>query len=55
MTPFLAYVAVFHLVWIAWPYILYPRLTAAFGQTTFAYALLNLSIRLLVWVVLGHG
>jgi membrane protease YdiL (CAAX protease family) len=51
LTPFLAYVAVFHLVWIAWPYILYPRLTAAFGQTTFAYALLNLSIRLLVWVV----
>lgn len=51
LTPFLAYVATFHLVWIAWPYVLYPRLTAAFGEKTLTYALLQLSIRLLVWVV----
>jgi membrane protease YdiL (CAAX protease family) len=51
LAPFLAYVAAFHLVWIAWPYVVYPRLTAAFGDKTLAYALLQLSIRILVWVV----
>jgi len=49
--PFLAYVAAFHLAWIAWPYVVYPRLMAAFGQTTLAYAVVQLSIRTLVWVV----
>ena len=48
--PFLAYVIAFHLVWAAWPYLVYPRLSAV-GDTTLAYALLNLGIRLLVWVV----
>lgn len=48
--PFLAYVVTFHLVWIAWPYVVYPRLVAI-GNATLAYALLNLSIRLMVWVV----
>lgn len=49
--PFLAYVAAFHLAWVAWPYVVYPRLTAAFGERTLTYALLQLSIRILVWVV----
>src|SRR5262245_5689803 len=49
--PFLAYVISFHLVWILWPYVLYPRLTAALGERTLAYALVNIGIRLLVWVV----
>jgi membrane protease YdiL (CAAX protease family) len=49
--PFLAYVAAFHLIWIAWPFVLYPRLTAAFGDKTLAYALGQLSIRVLLWVV----
>ena len=49
--PFLAYVAAFHLIWIAWPLVLYPRLTAAFGDKTLAYALVQLSIRVLLWVV----
>ena len=48
--PFLAYVAAFHLVWAAWPFLLYPKLTAI-GERTLTYALLNLGIRLLVWVV----
>ena len=47
--PFLAYVVVFHLAWIAWPYLLYPRLVAV-GEKTLLYAVLNISIRLLVWV-----
>jgi|SRR5262245_22555221 len=48
--PFLAYVVTFHLVWIAWPYVVYPRLTAALGNTTLAYALIQLGIRFMVWV-----
>jgi membrane protease YdiL (CAAX protease family) len=48
--PFLAYVVGFHLAWIAWPYRIYPRLIAL-GQGTLAYALLNLGIRILVWIV----
>lgn len=47
--PFLAYVVAFHLAWIAWPYLLYPRLVAV-GEKTLLYAVLNISIRLLVWV-----
>ena len=48
--PFLVYVAAFHLIWILWPYVLYPRLTAALGDRTLAYALVQLSIRALMWV-----
>ena len=48
-TPFLVYVFAFHLAWAAWPYFVYPRLIAL-GTTTLTYALLNLGIRLLVWV-----
>jgi uncharacterized protein len=47
---FLGYVAAFHLAWIAWPYLLYPRLTAALGDRTLAYALIQLTIRALVWI-----
>jgi CAAX protease family protein len=47
--PFLTYVAAFHLTWVAWPFVVYPRLTA-FGEATLTYALLNISLRLLVWV-----
>jgi membrane protease YdiL (CAAX protease family) len=46
---FLWYVAVFHLGWIAWPFLVYPRL-AALGETTLVYAIFNIGIRLLVWV-----
>ena len=49
LTPFLAYVVVFHLAWIAWPYAVYPRLVAM-GDATLAYALLNIGLRLLLWV-----
>jgi uncharacterized protein len=50
LAPFLAYVIAFHLVWVAWPYLVYPRLTAV-GDTTLTYALLNIGLRLLLWVV----
>jgi CAAX protease family protein len=47
--PFAIYVVTFHVAWIAWPYFLYPRL-AAIGERTLAYAVLNLTMRFLVWV-----
>jgi CAAX protease family protein len=47
--PFVAYVLVFHLCWIAWPFVVYPRLTAL-GDSTLAHALVNISFRLLLWV-----
>jgi membrane protease YdiL (CAAX protease family) len=46
---FLLYVVAFHLLWIAWPFVLYPRLTAL-GSATLTYALLNLTIRFLFWI-----
>lgn len=46
---FVVYVAAFHLLWVAWPFLVYPRLTAL-GERTLRYALLNLALRLLIWV-----
>lgn len=40
---------VFHLAWIAWPYLVYPRLTRL-GEATATYAVVNLTLRLLIWV-----
>jgi membrane protease YdiL (CAAX protease family) len=47
--PLIVYVIVFHLVWASWPYFIYPKLVSV-GERTLTYALLNLSIRFLVWV-----
>jgi CAAX protease family protein len=47
--PFLVYVAAFHLLWIAWPVFLYPRLVTV-GSETLTYALINLSFRFLYWI-----
>lgn len=47
--PFVAYVVAFHLAWIAWPLVIYPRL-AALGQTTLTYAAVGIGLRLLIWV-----
>jgi membrane protease YdiL (CAAX protease family) len=47
--PFLVYVAAFHLLWIAWPVFLYPRLVAV-GSETLTYALIALSVRFLYWI-----
>jgi uncharacterized protein len=49
MTPFLVYVVAFHVLWIAWPFFLYPRLMSV-GNTTLTYAVLNLSFRFLYWI-----
>lgn len=47
---FFTYVIAFHLAWIAWPYFVYPRLIAL-GEGSLTYALLNIGLRLLIWVV----
>ena len=47
---FYVYVAAFHLLWIFWPYLLYPRLTLALGDRTLSYAVVQLTIRVLFWV-----
>ena len=48
--PFVAYIVVFHLAWIAWPFLVYPRLMAM-GNGTLTYAVLNIGLRMLIWVV----
>jgi membrane protease YdiL (CAAX protease family) len=48
---FYVYVAAFHLLWILWPYVLYPRLTAALDDHSLRYAVVQLTIRVLFWVV----
>jgi membrane protease YdiL (CAAX protease family) len=48
-STFLLYVIAFHAAWIAWPLLLYPRLQAL-GDRTLLYAVVNLTIRLAVWV-----
>lgn len=47
---FLAYVVAFHAAWTAWVYWLYPHLRNL-GEATLLYALVNVSVRLLVWVL----
>ena len=48
--PFHAYLLLFHSAWVFWVYQIYPRLTSL-GQTTLIYALVNVSLRLLIWVL----
>jgi membrane protease YdiL (CAAX protease family) len=36
-------------LWIAWPFVIYPRLLAV-GNTTLTYAALNLTFRFLFWI-----
>jgi membrane protease YdiL (CAAX protease family) len=48
--PFVTYVILFHLGWIVWPFVIYPRLTATFGAETFTYAAVQLTLRISVWL-----
>jgi CAAX protease family protein len=48
--PFVGYVVAFHLGWIMWPFVIYPKLTAALGQETLAYAVFHLGIRMIFWI-----
>jgi membrane protease YdiL (CAAX protease family) len=50
VAPFVGYLALFHLGWIVWPYVIYPKLTAALGQETLVYAVVQLGIRMVLWL-----
>lgn len=47
---FWIYVLLFLATWTFWVYLLYPRLRSL-GEESFSYALVNIGIRLLVWVL----
>lgn len=49
VSPFLVYVTLFHLAWIAWPFLVYPQLLGL-GEATLRYALVNIGLRLIIWV-----
>jgi membrane protease YdiL (CAAX protease family) len=52
LTPFAVYLIVFPAVWtVAWVYGLYPWAVSRLGDTTPAYALVNISCRLAIWVL----
>ncbi|MCE7988041.1 MAG: CPBP family intramembrane metalloprotease [Caldilinea sp. CFX5] len=50
VAPFLAYLLLFHGAWVFWVYQIYPWLVSL-GETTPLYALINSSLRLLIWVL----
>lgn len=48
--PFIAYLIIFNAAWAGWVYLVYPRMKAL-GEATLVYALVNIGIRLLIWVL----
>ena len=48
--PFIAYLIIFNAAWLGWVYLVYPRMKAL-GEATLVYAVVNIGIRLLVWVL----
>jgi CAAX protease family protein len=48
--PFVAYLVLFFALWTGWVLWIYPRM-AELGQTTLAYALLSIALRVLLWVL----
>jgi uncharacterized protein len=52
MMPFVGYLSLFYLAWtFVWVYSVYPWATLTVGAATFAYALINIAFRLLIWVL----
>jgi membrane protease YdiL (CAAX protease family) len=50
MTSFVLYLILFHATWTVWVLFGYPHLRAL-GEHTLAYALLNIAVRLVLWVL----
>ena len=48
--PFIAYLLLFFALWTGWVLWIYPRVEAL-GNTTLIYAILNIALRLLLWVL----
>src|SRR5438477_1911558 len=49
-SPFIAYLLLFYSFWIGWVYLIYPAIQAL-GSATLAYALVDITMRLLLWVM----
>jgi len=49
-SPFLIYLALFHAIWVGFVFGIFPWMQSL-GDTTFRYAMVNISLRLLVWVL----
>jgi uncharacterized protein len=49
-SPFIAYLLLFYGFWIGWVYLIYPPMQAL-GTATLTYALVNIAVRLLLWVI----
>lgn len=49
-SPFLVYLLLFYSLWTGWVYLIYPPMQML-GTATLAYALANIAIRLLLWVI----
>src|SRR5450432_4238560 len=50
IAPFIVYLVAFFAAWVAWVLFVYPRIFML-GEKTFLYAVSNICIRLLVWVL----
>ena len=50
MTSFVLYLALFNAAWTTWVLLGYPHLRAL-GEQTLAYALINIGVRLVIWVL----
>ena len=50
LIPFLVYLVLFFSVWVVWVLAIYPRLVLL-GERTLLYALVNNSLRLVIWVL----
>src|SRR5262245_48527528 len=49
--PFIAYLIIFHAFWMgAYVFWIYPWMKS-FGEATLLYALINITLRLLIWVL----
>ncbi|GCE29775.1 hypothetical protein KDA_52590 [Dictyobacter alpinus] len=49
-SPFIVYVLLFYGLWIGWVYFIYPSMQGL-GSATLVYALANIGVRLLLWVL----
>lgn len=50
LIAFVIYLVLFNAVWIGWVYLLYPRLRTL-GEASLQYALVNMGLRSLIWVL----
>jgi len=50
LTPFIVYLILFHAAWIGWVFLIYPW-ARTLGEATLLYAVVNIGLRLLIWVL----